>query len=417
MVLLLKSAKIVDANSPFHQLTKDILIKDGIISKIEDQIDSKADKVIDLNNLHISSGWFDSSVSFGEPGLEERETLKNGLDTAMKSGFAQLVLNPNTYPVLDNSSYIQHIINKTSPHMVEVLPTGALTEKSEGHHMAELYDMHNNGAVAFGDYKLSISDANLLKIAMQYTKSFNGLVQVFALNKDLSHDTQMHEGSVSTALGLKAVPRMAEIIQLKRDLELVKYTEAKVHFCCISTAQSVDLIGQAKAEGYDVTCSVALSNLYFSDKALEGFDSKYKIWPPLREKSDQEALIKGLKNGIIDMVTCDHLPLNIELKNTEFEHAEFGSIGLESAFGALHKILGLELSIEVLTRGKSRFNASTSKIDLNQPAIMSLFDPDADWDFNENDIYSKSKNAIFLGESLKGKAYGIINKAKCYVSE
>ncbi len=417
MVLLLKSAKIIDANSPFHHQTKDILVEDGIIKSIENQINKETNKVIELNNLHLSPGWFDSSVSFGEPGFEERETLQNGLDTAMKSGFTHLVLNPNTNPVLDNSSFIQHILNKSASHIVDILPTGALTERSEGQNMAELFDMYSNGAVAFGDYKRSINDANLLKIAMQYSKSFQALIQVFSLDQHLSTDTQMHEGPVSTALGLKAMPRIAEVIQLKRDLELVKYTDAKVHFCCISTAESVSLIEQAKNEGLDVTCSVALSNLYFTDKVLESFDSKYKIWPPLRETSDQEALIEGLKKGIIDMVTCDHLPLNIELKNTEFEHAEFGSIGLESAFGALNKLFGLDESVEFLTRGKSRFNATRTHIDVEQPAVLSLFDPDINRTFSEEDIHSKSKNAIFEGEDLKGKVYGIINNGKYYVSE
>jgi dihydroorotase len=417
MVLLLKSAKIIDPGSPFHLQQKDLLIENGIICRIENQINSSADKVIDLKHLHVSQGWFDSSVSFGEPGFEDRETLKNGMDTAMKSGFTQIVLNPNTNPVLDNASLIQHIINKSSTHAVDVLPCGALTERSEGIHMAELYDMHSNAAVAFGDYKSSLKDSNLLKIAMQYSTSFKGLLQVFSVDHSLSQGCQVHEGTVSTTLGLKALPKMAEIIQLKRDLELVKYTGAKVHFTCISTLESVELIEKAKSDGLDVSCSVALSNLCFTDDVLKSFDAKYKVWPPLREKPDRDALIEGVKKGIIDMVTCDHQPLNIELKNVEFEHAEFGSIGLESAFGALNTIFDLETSIDVLTRGKSRFGLSASKIDVNEVANLSLFNPGIEWVFSEEDIFSKSKNAIFLNEDLKGKAYGIINKEQYHVSE
>lgn len=417
MILLLKSAKIVDAQSPFHLQQKDILIDNGIIKKIENQIDTKADETIKLDKLHVSEGWFDPSVSFGEPGYEERETLQNGMDTAMKSGFTQVVLNANTHPIIDNSSLIEYIKTKAESHIVNVLPSGALTEKSEGVQMAELFDMHKNGAVAFGDYKSSIRDANLLKIALQYTKTFNGLIQLFSIDRDLSNDVQMHEGLVSTTLGLKALPRMAEVIQLKRDLELVRYSESKVHFNCISTAESVELIKQAKAEGLDVSCSVALSNLFFTDDKLQSFDTKFKVYPPLRELSDQKALIDGLKDGTIDMATSDHQPLNIELKNTEFEHARFGSIGLESAFGILNNILDLEKSVEVLTKGKTRFKQADNSIDINQPAILSLFNPDINWRFTERDILSKSKNAIFLGETHKGKAYGIINKGRYYVSE
>lgn len=417
MVLLIKSAKIVDAKSPYHLQKKDILIENGIISKIEDHINQKADNIIEIDNLHVSQGWFDSSVSFGEPGFEERETLKNGMDTAMKSGFTKLILNPNTNPVLDHASLIQHIINKSSHHPVDLWLCGALTEKSQGLQMAELFDMHQNGAIVFGDYKNSILDANLLKIAFQYTKTFNGLIQIFFNDNNLSLGAQMHEGDVSTALGLKGQPKMAEIIQLKRDLEILKYTGTSAHFSCISTAESVNLIEMAKADGLDVSCSVPISNLYFTDKALEEFDSKYKIWPPLREKSDQEALIKGVKSGTIDMVTCDHQPLNIELKNIEFEHAEFGSLGLESAFGAINKIFDLETSVDIMARGKARFKQETSHIEEKQMADLSLFDPDVKWTFSDNDIFSKSKNAIFLNENLKGKACGIVNKDKFYVKQ
>jgi len=417
MTLLLKSVKIVDSKSPFHLQTKDILIKNDLITKIEDNINVEADKVITIKNLHVSSGWFDSSISFGEPGFEDRETLKNGLDTAMKSGFTDVALNPNTNPIIDNASLIQFISSKTQNHIVDVFPIGALTERSEGKHIAELFDMHKNGAVAFGDYKSSIKDANLLKIALQYSKTFEGLVQIFSINNDLSKESQIHEGALSTSLGLKSLPRIAESIQLKRDLELIKYTESKAHINCISTAESVKLIEEAKNEGLDISCSVALSNLYFTDKVLESFDSKYKIWPPLREEFDRVALIKGVENGIIDLVTCDHLPLNVELKNVEFENAEFGSLGLESSFGALNKLFGLETSIKILTNGKSRFKIGNSSIDVGKMAKLSLFDPEIEYDFNEKHTSSKSKNSIFLNEKLKGKAIGIINNNNYYVEE
>lgn len=417
MTLLLKSATIIDPNSPFHLLQKDILIENGYLKTIKDEIDTACDKIIALENLHVSTGWFDSSVSFGEPGYEDRETLQNGLDTAMKSGFTKLVLNPNTNPVIDHSALIQYVKNKAKDHRVDLLPSGTVTEKSESQHLAELFDMHQQGAVVFGDYKKPITHTNLLKIALQYTKTFEALIQVFPTESSLSQGAQMHEGAVSTVLGLKASPNMAEVIQLQRDLELLKYTGGKLHVACISTAESVDLIKAAKKQGLDVSCSVALSNLILTDEKLKDFDTKYKIWPPLRELSDQKALIKGLKNGSIDMLTTDHQPYNIELKKTEFEHAAFGSIGLESAFGALNKKFGLASSIDFLTRGKARFNQKSSSIDINQKAELSLFNPDVEWTFSENDIYSKSKNAIFLGEKLKGKAYGIINKNQYYVAD
>ncbi|RRO26133.1 dihydroorotase [Flavobacteriaceae bacterium 14752] len=417
MRLLIKSAKIIDPKCTHHLKQKDIFIENGIIKAIEDNIDKKGDQQIKIENLHLSQGWFDPSVSFGEPGFEERETLQNGLDTAMKSGFTSVILNPNTEPVIDNAALVQYLNTKTQNHIVNALISGALTEQSKSQQLAELFDMHQHHAVVFGDYKKGIKNANLLKLALQYTKGFKALVQVFPIENSLSENAQMHEGEISTSLGLKALPSMAEIIQLKRDLDILRYTGSKIHFACISTAESVELVKQAKKEGLDVSCSVSISNLIYTDKKLQDFDTKYKVWPPLRETQDQKALIKGLKSGVIDMVTTDHQPLNIELKKTEFEHASFGSIGLESAFGVLNKKLGLEQSLAYLTRGKMRFNQPISTIEVGQNAELTLFNPDIDWTFSETDIVSKSKNAIFLGEKMKGKALGIVNKNQFYVSE
>lgn len=416
MRLLLKSATIIDTDSPFHLKTKDIFIVNNCIHSIEDHIEADGDKVIELENLHVSPGWFDSSVSFGEPGFEDRETLANGMDTAMKSGFTKIVLNPNTDPVIDHSALVQFVNTKNEKHLIDIFPSGALTVKSKSKSLAELFDMHQNGAVAFGDYKKSISNTNLLKIGLQYTKTFDGLIQLYPIDNNLSKDFQMHEAKMSTSLGLKGLPNMAEVIQLKRDLEVIKYTESKAHFVCISTAESVDLIRNAKADGLDVTCSVAIPHLIFTDSCLKDFDTKYKIWPPLREQSDQEALIEGLHDGTIDMVTTDHNPINIELKKTEFENAAFGSIGLESAFGALNNSFGLEHSVDFLTRGKNRFKQPRNTIEPKQIADLTLFNPDNEYTFSLKDISSKSKNSIFLGEKLKGKVYGIINNEKYYVS-
>jgi len=417
MRLLIKSATIIDSNSPHHLKQQDILIENGNIKSIKDSIQVEVDEKIELNNLHVSPGWFDSSVSFGEPGFEDRETIQNGLDTAMKSGFTKIVLNSNTNPVIDHSALVQFVKTKSEKHIVDVLPSGALTKNSKLENLAELYDMHQSGACAFGDYKKSISNTNLLKIALQYCKSFEGLIQLYPIDNSLSEDFQMHEGEVSTSQSLKGLPVMAEVIELQRDLEVIKYTGGKAHFSCISSAQSVEIIKNAKAIGLDVTCSVAISNLIFTDKYLHDFDTKYKIWPPLRDHSDKEALRNGLIDGVIDMVTADHNPINIELKKTEFEQAEFGSIGLESAFGALNNTFGLERCIGFLTRGKSRFKQNQNAIATNQAAELTLFDPAREWIFKESDIFSKSKNSIFLGEDLKGKVYGIINNSKFYVSD
>jgi len=417
MNLLIKSATIVDHKSAAHLTSKDILIEEGVIKAIGENIQAKNAKAIDLPNLHVSKGWFDSSVSFGEPGFEERETLQNGLDVCQKSGFTSVIVNPNTNPVADHAALIEFIKNSTSSHMVDAYPMGALTKKSKGKHIAELFDMKTKGAVAFGDYKSCIADTNLFKIALQYSKTVDTLVQVFACDKSMSIGTQMHEGITSTSLGLNAQPRLAEAIQLKRDLEVLNYTGGKLHFAYISTAESVEIIKQAKEQGLNVSCSVALPNLIYTDSKVSEYDSKYKVMPPLRESSDVEALKKGLLDGTIDMVTTDHNPLNIELKKTEFENAEFGSIGLESAFGMLQTVFNLEDTIAILTRGKSRFGIDEYNIKVGENARLTLFNPELNWNQTEADMRSKSKNSIYLKELHKGKAYGIINNNRVYVSK
>ncbi|MFD1095769.1 dihydroorotase [Salegentibacter chungangensis] len=410
MKLLIKSAKILDQQSAFHKQTKDILIEDGIIKRISSEIKEKADREIREGNLHVSRGWFDSSVSFGEPGYEERETIANGLDTAAKSGFTSVVLNASTNPVIDTNSAVISIKSKALDHAVNLLPTGALTVKSEGIDLAELYDMAQGGAVSFGDYKQPVDNPNLLKLALQYTQNFGGLVQSFPQENKIAGKGQVNEHHSSTSLGLKGIPNLAEELQVARDLFLLEYTGGKLHIPTISTAKTVELIRKAKEQGLDVSCSVAIHNLIFTDDVLKEFDANTKVQPPLRTKEDLEALIEGLKDGSIDMVTSDHNPIDIEHKKVEFENAMYGTIGLETAFGALGTIFSAEDCAEILSRGKNRFGLKASTIEEGEPADLSLFSPEVDYKFTKDHIHSTSENSIFLGSKLKGRAIGIITK-------
>lgn len=408
MNVLLKSAIIVDSSSKHHLKKRDVLIENGKISKIAAAIqNSKGAKEIVLKNLHISQAWFDPSVCFGEPGFEERETISNGLKTAAYSGFAHVGVNANTYPIIDNKSSIKFMKSKAEGNAVSLYPVGALTLGSKGLELAELYDMKNEGAIAFYDYKEPISNANLIKIALQYVQNFDGLVQSFPYDRSVSYSGMVNEGIHSTMLGLKGIPALAEELQITRDIYLLEYTGGTLHIPTISTQKSVALIKEAKKKGLKISCSVAISNLYLTDSSLNGFDSSYKLLPPLRTKSDVNALIKGLKAGVIDGVTSDHNPINIENKKTEFDHAFFGSIGLESCFGALNKTVGLETAIKALTRLKSRFSIPTTPIEEGNTGNLTLFDPKLDWSFNEDEIISTSKNAALLSCKMKGKAYGI----------
>ncbi|NEV94223.1 dihydroorotase [Psychroflexus sp. YR1-1] len=410
---LLKSAKILDPESSYHLQTKDILVEDGVITKIEDSL-LNADQILSFKNLHVSCGFFDSSVSFGEPGFEERETLANGVITARKSGFTSFLLNPNLNPVTDTNSAVKFLQQQIDPQLIDIKPLGALTKGFDGKNLAELYDMQMAGAVGFYDFKTPVADANLFKIALQYMKSFEGLLFSYPQDKYIAGRAQVNEDEFTTYIGLKGIPNLAEELQIARDLYILEYTGGKLHIPNLSTKASVELIKKAKAKGLQVTCSVALPHVFFTSDMLESFDSKYKILPPLRTQKDTEALKNAVKDGVIDMLTCDHEPMDEEHKALEFENASYGSIGLESAFSVVNTLFGAEKASELLTKPKTNFGLQTSKIDLKQRADLSLFDPDSEYTFQKQHIFSKTKNSIFLGESLKGKVFGSIYNDSFY---
>ena len=411
MNILLKSAKIVAPNNKeLHLKKRDIFIKNGVIEDIAANLDVQGKtKVIQYKNLHVSLGWFDSSVSFGEPGYEERETIENGLYTAAMSGFTDIVLNPNTNPLPDSSSDIVFLKNASKNAATTLHALGTLTVKSEGESLAELYDMKTAGAVGFYDYKLPLRNSNLLKIALQYAHNFNGLVHSFPMDLQIAGKGIVNEGEVSTKLGLKGIPNLAEELNIVRDLFILEYTGGKLHIPTISTANSVKLIAEAKKKGLDVSCSVAVHNLCFTDDTLTEFDSHFKLMPPLRTQLDRKALIKGLKDGTIDFVTTDHRPMDIEHKRVEFDNASDGTIGLESAFGMLNQIFDLDTTISLLTKGRERYGIETPVLKVGENAALTLFDPDQEYTFEEEDILSNSKNSCFVGSKLKGKVYGIVS--------
>jgi dihydroorotase len=413
MKIIIRGAKIIDSKSPFHNQTVDLLIADGFIEKIGTAIPN-TDNVeeLKLDNLHISQGWFDSSVSLGEPGFEDRETITNGLDVAAKSGFTSIALQPNSFPIIDNQSQVNFVKNKANGFATQLFPIGALTKQSEGKDMAELYDMKNSGAVAFGDYTKSLDNANLLKIALQYAQDFDGLVISFAQDDKIKGNGVANEGIVSTRLGLKGIPDLAEELQIARNLFLLEYTGGKMHIPTISSAKSVQLIKEAKAKGLNVTCSATVHHLVLTDEKLEEFDTRYKVTPPLKTESDRQALLNGILDGTIDLITSDHNPIDIEHKKMEFDMAKNGTIGLESAFGALMTVLPLETIIEKFTVGKAIFSIPNHSIGEGEIANITLFNPEGNSVFTKENILSKSKNSAFLGTNLKGRAYGILNQGK-----
>ena len=410
MDLLIKDAIIIAPETAHHHKKVSVRIVNGNIAEINENIAAEGMEILTLPDLHISSGWMDSSVSFGEPGFEERETLANGLDTAAKSGFTHIALQPNTQPVIDNQTLVSFVKNKALDKATTLLPIGAFSKQQQGEDLAEMYDMKNAGAIAFGDYKKSIANANLLKIGLQYTQDFDATVIAYCNDASIKGKGVVHEGEVSTRLGLKGIPTLAEEVVLARNLFLLEYTGGKLHIPTISSAKSVSLIREAKNKGLQVSCSVAVHQLVLTDEVLEEFDTRYKVNPPIRNEFHRQTLIEGVLDGTIDCITSDHQPLDIEHKKMEFDLAKDGTIGLESAFGSLLTVLPLDVVIEKLTAAKKIFlNTPEDLFEINKPACITLFTPHGESIFTKENIYSKSKNSAFLNQKMKGKVYGIIN--------
>ena len=418
MSLLIKSARVVDPSSPHNGKTVDILIEDGIIQSIAKNIDKKGIQTFEANNLHVSPGWFDMQVNFRDPGFEYKEDLNTGTQAAAFGGFTAVACMPSTNPPIHTKSEVEYIVNKVKSlkkNGVDVFPVGALSHKLEGIDMAELYDMHLSGAVAFTDGKKTDSNAGLLLRGLLYAKNFNGLVLTFCDEKSISLGGSMNEGPTSTMLGLKGIPALAEEIMVARNIYIAEYTESRVHIASVSTARSVDLIRRAKARKINITCSVNAYSLTLDDSLLKGFETNYKMNPPLRSKTDIDALKKGLVDGTIDCITSDHSPEDIENKVIEFELAANGTIGLETMYALLNTNLSKSLSTEELVQKiainpRLIFNLEVPTVKEDAKANLTFFDPELEWTFEEKHILSKSKNTPHIGTVFSGKALGIYNK-------
>jgi len=417
MKILIKKATILDPNSKHHQLEKDILIGNGLILSIQDSIIDAEAETVESGNLHISQGWTDLNARFGEPGHEYKEDLDSGMNSAAQGGFTHVALMPSTEPCIQTKSDVSYLLHQTAHNIVDVHPLGALTENRKGEQITEMYDMHQNGAIAFSDDKRSIANASLMKIALLYAKNFNGLIMSYSSEAKTSDKGQMNEGLTSTKLGLKGIPALAEELQVARDIQLCEYTEAKIHFSTISTAQSVNLIREAKAKGLNITADTSSYHLYLNDKELESFDSNLKVKPPLRSTKDIEALKQGLKDGTIDAICSDHYPQNIENKKCEFNIADFGMINLETSFAvantALQTINNTALIIEKLTsKPRAILGLDSPAIEEGNLADLTLFDPKLKWTYLEKNICSKSKNTPLIGKEFTGKAIAIVNNGQ-----
>lgn len=408
MKILLKKVTLIDPKGDFHLKEVDIYISNGHIEKIGTALSVTADKVVAKEKLMVSVGWFDSSVCFGEPGYEERETLENGLKTASCSGFTEIGLEPETQPHTATQSAVVHLKNYASNYPTILHPIASFTQGQAGKHLTEFYDLKCHGAIAFGDYLTPIENPELLKTALLYAQGFDGLILSTPYSSALNGMAGVHEGEISTQLGLRGSPVLNETLQIQRDLHLLSYTGGKLHIPCISSAESVALIREGKKKGLKVTCSVALANICYTDKMLQGYATHAKLQPPLREEKDCEALKAGLLDGTIDMITSHHQPLNPELKQLEFEYAKSGTTGLEAMFGVLNTLFPLDKTIQFLSRGRSHFGLKEPKIIEGEQANLTLFTAHTSSTVKKEQLHSKNHNCIFIGHETRGEVIGTI---------
>jgi dihydroorotase len=420
MNLLLRQVTIIDPSSPFHQQTTDIFIQDGVISKIGKDLDVKAEKIIDKNGLYASIGWLDTFAHFPDPGFEFKESLESGSRAAAVGGFTDVMVIPNTAPVVHNKSAVEYIVQRSKTLPANLHPIGAITKNAEGKELAEMYDMHQSGAVAFGDGNCSIQSSGILLKALQYLKAIDKVLIQLPDDRSISATGLMNEGIVSTQLGLPGKPAISEELMIVRDIELAKYTESKIHITGASTAQAVELIRKAKADGVKITCSVTPYHLFFSDEDLTGYDTNLKLNPPLRTSVDRDALQKAVMDGTVDCIATHHSPHEKDSKVIEFEYARYGMIGLETAFGVVRTTLP-KLSLEKLitlfsTNPRTIFEVNAPSIKENNRACLTLF-TDEEWTVSEKHIQSKSINTPFMGMKFTGRPLGIINKDQLFLNE
>lgn len=419
MSVLIRQAKIIDPQSEFHNKVVDLLIEDGVLRTIAGKIDTKADMVIEADGLHVSPGWVDVFADYAEPGYEHKETIETGLNAAAVGGFTDVLLAPNTNPTLSTKSTIQYVLQKAKKHQVALHPLGAASQNIEGKELAEMLDMREQGAVAFTDGWKTIQSTNLMLKALEYIKVFNGVLVQIPVDASLAAGGLMHEGTVSTRIGMAGIPSLAETLVIHRDIELLRYTGSRLHITGISTAEGVEMIRRAKAEGLAVTCSVTPYHLALTDEALKGYDSLYKVSPPIRTEADRQALIAGLKDGTIDCIASHHRPQDWDAKAKEFEYAGNGMAVQEIAFGiawqAIKDIVSLERLIEAIAVAPRKiFNLSSATIATGNYLKLTIFTIDKAGVAAKT--VSLSKNNPFIGQQLPGKVIGIVNHSQVHLN-
>lgn len=418
MAYLLKKALILCPESSHNGSRMDILIDKGKFVKIAKNISDSSAQEISSNDLQISIGWTDINLRFGEPGEEYKEDLRSGLEAAKRGGFTAICLSPATEPATDNKSQVEFLLSRSSRSHTRLYPIGTVSKARAGAQLSEMFDMQESGAIAFSD-DAPIDNSELCKLAMLYNKKLKAPLLLSPMDSSLSRNGQMNEGEVSTSLGLKGIPELAEVIRLKRDLEIAEYCDCSVHFQSMSSPEAIEHIQSSKLEH---SCSVPIANLVWNDEVLMDFDTNFKLMPPLRDKSAQNKLKKLLLKQKIDCISSAHHPQDVESKKCEFEFAKFGMASLETFFNMLLMAFGKDYNKDaviksITTNPRKLIGIEAPMIETGNTVDISIFDPSLGSTVSSQNKASKAVNYPFEQIENQGKVVGSIVGNKVYLAE
>lgn len=420
MRLLIKHGLVVDPSQAL-ETQQDILIEDGYIVAMAAELNVADAQIFDATGLVVAPGFIDLHTHLREPGREDKETIETGLRAAAAGGFTSICCMPNTQPVNDNATITSFIKAQAAKlNSVNLFPIGAITKGSRGEQLAEIGEMYQAGIVAISDDGHPVSNAQVMRRAMEYAQTFDLPVVDHCENRDLAASGVMNEGNYSSLLGLKGMSHLAEEADVQRDILLANATGAHAHIAHLSTAGSLAMVRQAKAQGLKVTCEVTPHHFCLTDAAVEGFDTNTKMNPPLRTNVDIEALIGGMIDGTVDAIATDHAPHHADEKALEYDHAPFGIVGLETAVSlSLDRLyhtgrVGLMRLIELFTSGPARVFklAGRGTLAIGAIADITILDLNRKVKVDVSEFYSKSRNTPFIGWQLQGRAVATIVKGQ-----
>ena len=421
--ILLKNGTIIHESYDAEQ-TFDILVIKGKIKEIKPEISVSTgfnSEIIDLNEMYVLPGLLDLHVHFREPGREDEETIISGSNAAMAGGFTGACTMPNTQPVTDKREIVEFILDQSRDHLVSIYPIAAITRDQKGDELVEMAELIDAGVVAFSDDGKSVANSLILRRALEYARMFDVPIIEHCEDVDLATGGAMHEGFVSSNLGIDGIPAIAEDIVVARNIFLTEYTKSKIHIAHISTAGSVELVRQAKDRGIAVTAEATPHHFTLTDEEVRSFDANLKMNPPLRSQEHVDAIIKGLKDGTIDTIATDHAPHSIEEKDVEFTAAPFGIIGLETALGLVVTqliepgILTWQQAVEKLARNPYRIiGLEEPQIKEKASANLTIVDPKAEWTVDKTKLKSRSRNTPFHNRKMRGKVMYVFNNGYYY---